>query len=186
MTPIPDTPSKADYPRLSKSMQEVLNIRSTVTADRSRTERLVDSVGATLARPEFFLLLLAGHVAWLVANLAMWPWDPWDPYPFIFLATVASVEAPFIALLILMHQHRNERIAELREEVHLQVSLQVEREVAMALRLMREMQREAGVETAQDPNLLAQMEEDLNPHALMRHVREHLNEIEGYGSDTAP
>ena len=56
----------------------------------------------------------------VVLNLPVFPWfRPWDPYPFILLATFASAEAAFIALLVLMYQRRNARISELREEVSL-------------------------------------------------------------------
>lgn len=55
------------------------------------------------------------------------------------LATIASVEAPFIALFVLMHQKRETNVEELRGEVELQVALHTEREVTMLLRLVAEL-----------------------------------------------
>ena len=105
--------------------------------------------------------------------------EPWDPYPFTFLATIASVEAPFISLLVLMRQHRDERIAELREEIDLQVSLHIEREVTAALRMLGEVQHALRVQTRMDGETLQQMEQPLDAEHLMDHLEKHLDESEG-------
>jgi uncharacterized membrane protein len=161
---------------------DVLNVRNEVESRRSRTATLVEVIGTTLARPRFFLWVLAAHAIWVVLNLPFVPWKPWDPYPFTFLATLASVEAPFITLLVLMHQQRESHIAELREETHLQVSLHLERELTMALRLLRETQRAAGTETHEDPEILRKMQVDLDEERLLENVRRELREA-GAGED---
>ncbi len=174
---------------IGKSAEEILNVRAEITHREGRVAGRIDAIGRVLARPAFFLAVLAAHVAWIALNLPVWPWwRPWDPYPFTFLATVASVEAPFITLLILMNQKRESRIAELREETNLQVSLHLEREVTVGLRLLRELQEAQGVRSRQDPELLERLQEYLDPQRLMDSLRRHLRqeEREARGDPTAP
>lgn len=166
--------------------EEILNVRGEVVKRRSRLATLVEQIGHALAHPAFFLTLLVGHLAWLLLNLPIYPgFTPWDPYPFTFLATIASIEAPFIALLVLMHQQRDQRVSELREETHLQVSLHLEREMTATLRLLEQLRRE-DEHKPQELTLPEHMKEELDPHRLMEEVRHDLQRAEGGGTPTAP
>jgi uncharacterized membrane protein len=163
----------------------ILDLRREIHKRRGPVGAAAEIVGQILATPTFFFAFLAIHAGWVVLNLPFWPYEPWDPYPFPFLATVTSAEAPFIALLVLMHQRRNARIDELRQEMDLQVSLHVEREVTAALRLLREIQNKLNVPTAQDPELLKHLQDELDPERLMEEMRQKLDEDEGNDSVTA-
>lgn len=162
---------------LGQHSEEILNVRLEVAKRQGRLADLTDTVGRTLANPTFFLLFLGAHLGWVLCNLPITPWDPWDPYPFMFLATVASVEAPFIALLVLMHQHRQERIDELRDEVMLQIDLHVERKASMSLRLLEDLYHRLGYEPDQEG--LDTLKRDLDPRKLMEEIREELGRAEG-------
>lgn len=184
-----DTSSRADGGGSAEAGRgasaEILNVRRRVAADRGHGRRTVVWVGRVLARPVFFFILLALHVGWVVANLPGWvPWAPWDPPPFVLLATIASVEAPFIALLILMSQEHDRRIAELREETALQVSFHAEREASAQLRLLVAIARRLGIErldeiaeTEGEPPLdLDAMQRTLDPELLVEETRRQLEE----------
>lgn len=177
------------WQRTGQADEEILNVRAEVIKQRGGLASVVERIGHALASPTFFAALAFSHVAWVVVNLPLYPWfEPWDPYPFTFLATVASVEAPFIALLVLMHQERESRIEELREETHLQVALHAEREISVALRLLREIQLHHNIETEEDLDLLDHLQENLDAQHLMQHVRRDLRDAEGTDDDepTAP
>ena len=176
----------AHWGSIRKSAQEILNVRHEIRARETPAAAFVERVGRGLARPGFFLSLLAAHLIWLLLNLPIYPWQPWDPYPFGFLSMIASVEAPFLALLVIMHQQREQRINELREETHLQVALHVEREATMIVRMLRELHEHAGVRTAQEPELVARMEEFMDPRILMGTLREDLKRDEGEDAAIAP
>jgi uncharacterized membrane protein len=85
-----------------------------------------------------------------------------------------------------MRQHRDSRIDELREETHLQVSLHMEREITMTLRLLDEIGKAVGVKSREDPELLAKLKEELDPEWLMEHLRRDLRETEHESGSTAP
>lgn len=171
---------------IRESALEILNVRREVRSRESNAAAFVERIGWALARPTFFLAVLGSHVLWILLNLPIHPWwQPWDPYPFMFLATFASVEAPLLALLVLMHQQREQRINELREETSLQVSLHVERQVTLVLRLVRELQEHGAVRTQQDPALLERMQQYMDPQELIGTLEHDLEETEGSGATTA-
>lgn len=184
MTQPPQSPYpsqlSAHWQRIGKSTAEILNVRAEVTKRQTWLAAIIERIGRVLAHPAFFSALLAGHGIWVLLNLPVYPWfKPWDPYPFTFLATLASVESPFIALLVLMYQRRESRVNELREETNLQVSLHLEREITMMLRLLRETQQQLSVTTQQDTELLEHLQENLDPQRLMQSLRRDLQREEG-------
>lgn len=185
-----DEPSSPYLDRIGGSTEEILNVRGEIAKRRTWLSALIERVGRVLSRPAFFLALFAGHLLWILLNLPIYPWfAPWDPYPFTFLATIASVESPFIALLVLMHQQRSQRVSELRAETHLQVALHVDREVSKALQLLEKgkLEKRKGEEAVeQDSELLHRLEEELDPQRLMENVRRDLRRAEGGDSPTAP
>ena len=168
-----------------KSKGQILNVRSEIVSQRNRLLAAIDRIGMILSKPMFFSTLLFAHLIWIILNLPFYPWKPWDPYPFTFLATFASVEAPFISLLILMHQRRNTSIDELRAEIQLQVSLHIERQSSISLRLIRELQSGLKINTLQDRELLDRMEVFLDPQELLEVVRSQMAESEGSDPATA-
>jgi uncharacterized membrane protein len=175
------------WDHVRKNAYEILNVRSEITKRQSRSAALVEGIGRALADPTFFIGLLAGHLLWVVLNLPIFPWfEPWDPYPFILLATFASAEAPFVALLILMYQKRASRISELREELSLQVSLHLERQMTVMLRLLREVQDRLDITSREDPALLDRVKDELDPRQLMESLRSHLRRDEDAEEGTAP
>lgn len=176
----------AHWGNIRKSAQEILNVRHEVRRRESPGAVLVDRIGRGLGRPGFFFTMLVTHVGWVVLNLPVFPWQPWDPYPFVLLATITSAEAPLLALVVLMHQQREHRIGELREETSLQVALHVEREATMILRLLRELQEHAGAQSAQDPALLDRMKEFMDPRVLMGALEQGLDRDEGGTTTSFP
>lgn len=181
--------SERDSDRKGRGGQgEVLNVRRREEERRGPAGTAIVWVGSVLARPWLFFALLALHVGWVVVNLpalGQWlPWAPFDPPPFTLLATIASAEAPFIALLILMRQEHDRQIAELREETSLQVAFHAEREATAQLRLLVAIAERLGIERfdgierieGEPPLDLDALQRTLDPERLVDETREQLAE----------
>lgn len=170
-----------------RSQQQVMTVRAQEARRDSGTGRTITRIGATLASPWFFGGLLLAHLGWVVLNLGVLPGvRPWDPYPFTFLATIASVEAPFLALLILMRQLRDARVAELREETELQVSFHAERQSSMLMRLVDDIHRtvvDRGRDTGREERRhIEEMKEPLDPERLLAALEHEVGEEEPSGA----
>jgi len=129
-------------------------IKASHAADRTTIEIIADWL-TDLAGSAAFLGL---HAIWF----AIWiPWNvgliaglaPFDPFPFGLLTMIVSLEAIFLSIFVLMAQKRESAIAELREEMSLQVGLRLEEEVTKTLQLVAGLYTRMGHKVAEDPEL---------------------------------
>lgn len=165
----------SELTEIHTTSSEILNVRATIMQDEGRLAAVVDRIGQNLGRPMLFFALLAAVLLWAAVNLRAFSGvEPWDPYPYMLLATLTSALAPFLTLLVLMYQRRNSRIAELRQEFDLQVALHLERQMSMVLRLLREAHEHAAVPTRQSRELLDSLQAELDAEGLMTNVRREL------------
>lgn len=112
-------------------------------------DRLNDHAGSTA----FLLVHVAWFGVWILWNTGQLGLVPFDPYPFGFLTLVVSLEAIFLSIFVLMSQKREAAIAELREEISLQVSLRLEQEVTKTLQLVAGLYTRLGQKLGEDPEL---------------------------------
>jgi hypothetical protein len=85
-----------------------------------------------------------------------------------------------------MYQRRNARISELREELDLQVSLHLERQITVMLRLLGEVEDRLDIASREDPALLDRLQRELDPGQRLQSQRWHLQRDEPDEQATAP
>ena len=170
------TGEPSHWDRLGEDVSQILDVRREVTRAEGPFSRFSGWVGRVLGSPAFFVILLLAHAAWIVLNLKVWPWEPIDPFPFIFLATIASVEAPFLSILILINQRRHQKIDEVREEIDLRVSLHAERQLSMLIRVIDEVRRSQGIDLEENDERIARLGQDLDGRELTKQVRHDIEE----------
>lgn len=86
-------------------------------------DRLIDQTTAILSRPTALFCFMAAIALWIGANILAGK-QAIDPSPFPDLEFVVSAAALAIALLILVSQRRADRLADAREKMTLELSLQ--------------------------------------------------------------
>jgi uncharacterized membrane protein len=75
------------------------------------------------------------------------------PFPFGLLTTVVSLEAIFLAIIVLISQNREARIAELREEVELYINTYAEDEITKVMYLITLLLEKNGIDVSEDTDL---------------------------------
>ena len=143
-------------------------IKAQRAADRTRMDELADKLNDLAASTPFLVFHVVWFLVWLPWNtglLRRFGLHPFDPYPFGFLTMVVSLEAIFLSIFVLLAQKRESAIAELREELSLQVALWTEQEVTKTLQLVTGLYRRLGHPVAEDPEL-RQMLGPLDVHGL--------------------
>ncbi len=102
----------------------------------------------------FLFANLVVFTAWITINSGVLPWVPiFDPFPFILLTMVVSLEAIVLSIIVLMSQSRQGHVSSLRDELQLQVNLIAEREVTKILQLLTELHHHHGIQRESDPEL---------------------------------
>lgn len=77
-------------------------------------------------------------VLWFLINTRVLPILPaFDPYPFILLAMIVSVEGVLLSTFVLMKQNCMQRRSDTRDHLNLQIDLLSEKEVTKSLQLLR-------------------------------------------------
>src|SRR3954468_5792363 len=128
-------------------------IKAQHAAYRSPLERFVDRLSGSAGAPPFLVAHVLWFGVWIAWNTGLLGLRKFDPYPFGFLTMVVSLEAIFLSIFVLMAQQREAAIAELREELGLQVSLRVEQEVTKTLQLVAGLYTRLGHRVSDDPEL---------------------------------
>lgn len=153
----------SQYERASDEFEEsIATIRRSLKARANEksgiAERLADQMTLGFGSMAFLTVNCIWFVVWMVINLGWIPGVPaFDPFPFGLLTMIVSLEAIILAIIVLISQNRAARIADLREEVALQVEEISEQEVTKILELLVQLLDRQGVDLARDKELQAML-----------------------------
>jgi uncharacterized membrane protein len=148
-------------------------VKAAHAADRKWMERVADTMTRLASSPWFLTLHLFWFALWILINSGFTPLRPFDPFPFGLLTMIVSLEAIFLSIFVLMAQGRESSIAELREELTLQVNLRMEAEVTKALQLVAGLYTRLGHKVGDDPEL-QEMLQPLNAESIERELLEQI------------
>jgi uncharacterized membrane protein len=127
-------------------------------AERTWVEAAADKLNLIAASTPYLVFHLVWFALWVPWNLGWFGLPLFDPYPFGLLTMIVSLEAIFLSIFVLMAQKRESAIAELREEMALQVSLRIEEESTKTLQLVAGLYTRLGHRVAEDQELLDMMQ----------------------------
>ena len=150
-------------------------IKAEHVADRSAIERVADALTRLASSTPFLVLHAIWFVVWVSWNVGWLGLAPFDPFPFGLLTMIVSLEAIFLSIFVLMAQNRESAIAELREEITLQVNLRMEEEVTKTLQLVAGLYTRLGHRLSDDPDL-RDMLQPLDAIEIERDLTEQIRE----------
>jgi uncharacterized membrane protein len=122
---------------------------------RSKAEQVSDWIACTAGSGPVLLLHVVWFGVWVSLNVgAIRGVRPFDHFPFPFLTMTVSLEAIFLALVVLASQNRLARQADKRSHLNLQIDLLAEREMTVVLQLLQDIARHLEVDTSAAPEQL--------------------------------
>src|SRR6185369_1717624 len=92
-----------------------------------------------------------------------------DPFPFIFLTLLVSLEAIFLSTFILISQNEETRVTERRNALDLQINLLTEQENTQMLRMLEQIAKKVGVSFDDDPTVSV-LEQATRPQKLAAQI----------------
>lgn len=148
--------------------KNLTSLKAKMNLKRTASDRFADHVNAAFGSILFFGCHVCFFAFWVVLNTGLLPGvKPFDPYPFSFLTMVVSLEAIFLSIFVLISQNRASEIADLREEVDLQLNVRAQREITRALIILDEIHDKLGM-TAEDDLELKRMKKNINLDTIER------------------
>lgn len=164
----------ANHSRREQIQHTIESIEAKLKSRRSRLEKIEDRLVSIFGTVEFLIINAVIFTIWVIVNSGLVPWfKPFDPYPFIFLTMIVSLEAIFLAVFVLITQNRQERINSLREEMGLQIQLIDEQETTKVLKILAVVLKKMGVDITRDPEIV-RMLTPLNQEEIERQLEEQL------------
>lgn len=131
----------------------VRSYRAKADAKRTFSDKVADKLTSRFGTVPFLVLNALWFAIWILLNTKVIPGiKPFDPFPFGLLTMIVSLEAIFLAVIVLISQNRGAKIAELREEIDLQVNSIAESEVSKVIELLRILMKKNGINT-DDPEI---------------------------------
>lgn len=126
------------------TVQAVAHFHAKHEADASPLQRLIEQATRRVGRPVFIAFLTALVVSWIALNLALMAFGrtPVDEPPFFWLQGVVTLIALYMTVFILTTQRREDKLAGLRDQLTLELSILSEQKSAKIIALLEELRRD--------------------------------------------
>ena len=122
---------------MSRNQKTAKSIKAKADEKRSFMDIVADRTTSILGSNLFLFINLLTFITWITINTGHIPGvKPFDKFPFSLLTTSVSLEAIILAILVLISQNRASKVADLREEVQLQVNVLTEAEITRIMSML--------------------------------------------------
>jgi uncharacterized membrane protein len=159
---------------VEENVQAIKRWEHGILLARSKAEQISDWIAYTAGSGPVLALHLVWFGLWVSLNAGVLRRvRPFDPFPFPFLTMTVSLEAIFLALIVLASQNRLSRQTDKRSHLDLQIDLLAEREMTAVLQLLQDIARHLDVQTTVTPEQLR----DLMKQTDVRHLTDRMEEL---------
>ncbi len=123
---------------------------------------------------------------WIVINLGWIPWiHPFDPYPFTLLLMITAFSAMLLAIVVLINQNQQGRMADVRQRIDFEVNVRAENEITKILIMLDELHAKFGISKVKTDKELEKMKEKIDITEIKEHVERGI-EKEDAGKSQSP
>ncbi len=163
-------------PVLRRNIEAIKGRRRREDEAQTPNQRFARLVAGAIGTMAFAYANAAVFAVWVVINRGWTPIPAFDP-KFQLLTGVASIEAIFLSIFVLINQRREARAADQRADLDLQIGLLSEHEVTRLITLVAAVADHLGVK-AGDSEEMAELQKDVAPEIVLdelkdRQAREH-------------
>lgn len=160
---------------IERNIETIVKLEESFVNNRTLAERVADSVANFSGSLTFVLLHILIYGLWILINTGVAPLTRrFDPFPFLLLSVVVSLEAIFLSTFVLIKQNRMSKRADQRAHLDLQVNLLSEREMTLVLQLLQRMATRLGVRAPEEK--IEELAEETSIEELARELRERMPE----------
>lgn len=145
---------------INENIETIARIEKRFLEARSTSDRVADAIAGFSGSMTFVGLHAVGFLIYIIWNLGFIPHlRAFDPYPFMLLSMVVSLEAIFLSTFVLIKENRMSQRADQRASLDLQINLLAEREMTVVLQMLRAIGDKLGVEGAAEKKVMEQLSE---------------------------
>ena len=184
-----DAPTRAEIESLPEPVQR--NIATIIQLETEHGQKiplhhqLLERVAASFAQPKFLygqIIFFSGW--WICSYLSSHGILPKDLAKFKLREDGLSVASLLISTGVLVYQNRQEKVAEERSHLTLQINLLTEQKIVKIITLLEELRTDLpNVHDRQDLEV-AEMQQPIDPQSLLIAIKESLNPEESLDPQT--
>ena len=147
-------PKQDNQQTVEANIQSVASMEESLETNRTFVDRVADVIGGFSGSMTFVGLHVIWFTSWFLINTGLIPGvHRFDPFPFILLAMIVSVEGVLLSTFVLMKQNRMQKRIDLRDQLDLQINLLSEKEITKALQLLSAICSKLEIEHSDDAEL---------------------------------
>ena len=163
--------------RFKRRLKRIHGYQAKHNLHKTKAERLADQVTEFTGSVAFLVINAVWFLVWILINLNLFPGvKAFDPFPFALLTMIVSLEAIFLSIFVLISQNRQSKIADLRQEVDLQINMISEEEITKVMQMLAAIYKLIGHKEERDPEILEMMK-PLNIDEIEERLEKEYNEI---------
>ncbi len=142
---------------------------------RSPKDLIADVIGGFSGSIWFVVIHVIIFTFWFLLNTGVLSFLPkFDPFPFILLAMIVSVEGVLLSTFVLMKQNRMQQRSDARDHLNLQIDLLAEKEVTKALQLLRAIAQKLDIPELEQDDELREMADNTSVDTLAKRIQSDL------------
>lgn len=123
---------------IRQNIDTVAKLEEQFLQQRTVGDRVADAIAGFTGSVACVLLHAVFFAVYILWNLGRLPgMRPFDPYPFLLLSMIVSLEAIFLSTFVLMKQNRMSRRSDQRAHLDLQINMLTEREITLVLQMLQ-------------------------------------------------
>jgi len=170
--------TNAPLPLLPAHIEETIRSIARLHAEHHQNatplQRAVDRLTALLGRPRFIGVLTVIAAGWISLNLLAGAlgYRAIDPPPFSELGGAVSLVSLYIVVLILATQRREYQLAQLREQLTLELAILSEQKTAKVIQLLEEARRDNPLIRDRVDQLAEAMAQPADPKSVLDAIKE--------------
>lgn len=127
------------------------HVKSHLEFRRGRLDKIADFMTEQFGSLWFLILNAIVFVGWIEWNLGLFGLPVFDPFPFGLLTMLVSLEAIFLAIIVLISQNRQSRVADIRQQLDFEVDYRAESEIKKILHKLEDIHRHLAVPPSKEP-----------------------------------
>lgn len=144
--------------RYRRRQQAIESFQARHYRKRTVIDRFMDKISAFSGTIAFLLLNVFFFAFWLLVNSGILGVKPFDPFPYVLLTSIVSLEAIVLSIFVLISQNRQSRISDLRQEVDLQINIIAEEEITKIIHLIAGLYGALKIDVQEDSELKKMLE----------------------------
>lgn len=126
--------------------------------NRTTSEKFADWMTVQFGSVWFLIFNVLFFAGWLLWNTGVLGLPRFDEPPFIMLTMIVSLEAIYLAIVVLISQNRQAKIADIQQKLDFEIDVRSEEEITKVLALIIALHTHLGLNDTEDPEVRAMLE----------------------------